>query len=184
MNGGTGQVVLRVPCAADGPALIAANACNRDFHWPWATPPADEAAYAAWLAESGNGRTEARIAWDAETGAIIGVVTLSEIVRRALCSAYLGFYGMRAFAGRGLMTEAVGGVVRIAFEELGLHRVEANVQPDNARSLALIGRLGFQREGFSPRYLRIGGVWRDHVRFALLADEGISSKNSHSPPIF
>jgi [ribosomal protein S5]-alanine N-acetyltransferase len=69
------------------------------------------------------------------------------------------------------MLEGLGLVLRHAFGTLGLHRVEANVQPDNARSIALVEGLGFRREGYSPRYLKIGNRWRDHVRFAMLADE-------------
>jgi ribosomal-protein-alanine N-acetyltransferase len=73
--------------------------------------------------------------------------------------------------GRGLMSEAVSLVVTQAFEELGLHRVEANIQPDNKPSIALVRGLGFRQEGYSPRYLRIAGEWRDHERWAILADE-------------
>jgi ribosomal-protein-alanine N-acetyltransferase len=69
------------------------------------------------------------------------------------------------------MTEAVRMTVQHAFEEIGLHRLEANIQPGNVRSIALVERLGFRYEGFSPRYLKIGGVWCDHQRWAILADE-------------
>jgi [ribosomal protein S5]-alanine N-acetyltransferase len=70
------------------------------------------------------------------------------------------------------MTEAVGLAICFAFETIGLHRVEANIQPENTRSIALVQRLGFTREGYSPRYLHIGGAWRDHERWARLADQG------------
>ena len=74
------------------------------------------------------------------------------------------------YARRGYATEALELVVRFAFGKLKLHRIEANIQPDNVASLALARRAGFQREGYSPRYLKIGGRWRDHERWAILAE--------------
>ena len=65
------------------------------------------------------------------------------------------------------MTEALALVLRHAFHALGLHRIEANIQPGNHRSIALVRRLGFAREGYSPRYLKIGGRWKDHERWAI-----------------
>lgn len=99
------------------------------------------------------------------------MLNLSEIVRGAFHNAYLGYYGMAACAGRGLMGEALRQVLGRAFGEVGLHRLEANIQPGNTASIALVRRLGFRLEGYSPRYLRIDGEWRDHKRWALLADE-------------
>ncbi len=78
---------------------------------------------------------------------------------------------MAGMTGRGLMREAVGAVVARGFSEHGLHRLEANIQPENSPSRALVQALGFQREGFSPRYLKIGGEWRDHERWAILAED-------------
>ena len=72
--------------------------------------------------------------------------------------------------GKHLGRDALETLVRYLFDELGLHRVEANIQPGNARSIALARRAGFTREGFSPRYLFLDGAWRDHERWALLAD--------------
>jgi ribosomal-protein-alanine N-acetyltransferase len=77
---------------------------------------------------------------------------------------------MLSFARTGLMTEALRAAACYAFNDLGLHRLEANIQPDNLASIALVRRVGFKQEGFSPRYLRINGEWRDHERWALLAD--------------
>jgi len=104
------------------------------------------------------------------SGRIVGVINVTEIVRGAFQSAYLGYYGMVGFSRKGLMTEALNAAARYAFDDLGLHRMEANIQPENAASIALVRRAGFKKEGFSPRYLCINGKWRDHERWALLAD--------------
>jgi len=101
----------------------------------------------------------------------VGVANLSEIVRGLFQSAYLGFYGHIAYSGRGLIREGLLLLLRHAFRQMKLHRIEANVQPENGRSLGLIRSLGFRREGFSPKYLKIGGQWRDHERWAILAED-------------
>ena len=104
-------------------------------------------------------------------GAIAGVFTLSEIVRGMFQSAYLGYYAERPYAGRGYMSEGMQLVLRHAFTTMKLHRVEANVQPENVGSIALAKRSGFRLEGFSPRYLKVAGRWRDHPRWAILIDD-------------
>jgi [ribosomal protein S5]-alanine N-acetyltransferase len=100
----------------------------------------------------------------------MGVVNLNEIVRGAFHSAYLGYYGFNPHARQGYMAEGLGLVLRHAFRRVGLHRLEANIQPGNRASRALVRRLGFRREGFSPRYLKIGGRWRDHERWAIVRE--------------
>ena len=100
-----------------------------------------------------------------------GVLILSQIVRGAFQSAYLGYYAHQAHAGRGYMREAMGQTVEHAFGPLALHRIEANIQPANEASVALALSAGFRLEGFSPRYLLIGGQWRDHERYAITADD-------------
>jgi [ribosomal protein S5]-alanine N-acetyltransferase len=161
---------------ADGPELIRANLAARDHHAPWATPFTTEEGFDVWYGRLLTGADRGFVAREPQTGEIVGVVNLSGIVWGLFRSAYLGYYGMPGPSGRGLMTAAVAEVVRQAFEEIGLHRLEANIQPGNAASLALVRRLGFRREGFSPRYLRIGGVWCDHERWARLADEAIGDR--------
>ena len=104
-------------------------------------------------------------------GALAGVVNLNAILRGSLQGAYLGFYAHADHAGQGLMTEAIHLALARAFRVLKLHRIEANVQPNNHRSLATVARCGFRREGFSPGYLKIGGRWRDHERWGILAKE-------------
>jgi ribosomal-protein-alanine N-acetyltransferase len=102
---------------------------------------------------------------------LVGVINLNEIVRGIFQSAYLGYYAFEPFAGMGLMSEGLALVLEQAFGPLGLHRLEANVQPGNQRSARLVANLGFRLEGLSPRYLKIGGRWRDHQRWAILVDD-------------
>lgn len=166
----TPRITLARAIQADRADLIRANQESRAYHLPWVEPFTDDAGFDAWLARSLTGPHVGLIARAAD-GRIAGVVNLNEIVMGGFRSCYLGYYGMAWCAGQGLMTEAVRLATRFAFGAFGLHRVEANIQPDNLRSIALVRRLGFQREGFSPRYLRIGGKWRDHERWALLVDD-------------
>ncbi len=131
----------------------------------------DAAAFDAWFDRVLTGPHVALVAREVTPGEpVVGVVNLNEIVAGVFLSAYLGYWGMASGVGRGLMTEAVAAAVAFGFDQLGLHRLEANIQPGNLRSIALVRRIGFQREGFSPRYLRIDGAWRDHERWAILAD--------------
>ena len=97
---------------------------------------------------------------------IIGTANLRNIVRGALQGCHLGYGLAPSAVGKGYMTEAVTRIVEIGFVDYGLHRIEVNIMPRNSRSLSVAERCGFLREGFSPHYLRINGVWEDHVRFA------------------
>jgi len=153
---------------ADALELIAANQASRAYHAPWATPFTDRAGFDEWFGKL-DGANVALVARAA--GRIIGVINFSQIVLGNFRSAYCGFYGMAGTGGNGLMTGALQLAIDHAFNQLGLHRIEANIQPGNSRSISLVRRAGFRREGYSEKYLRIGGVWRDHERWALLADE-------------
>jgi ribosomal-protein-alanine N-acetyltransferase len=154
----------------DGPELIQANLDSRVYHTPWSQPFTDLAGFDSWFAQTLTGANVAFTARDAKSHRIAGVLSLTNIVLGNFCSAYLGYYGMAEFAGTGRMTQALRLTIVHAFGELGLHRLEANIQPGNCASVALVKRLGFQKEGFSPRYLRINGVWRDHERWALVSE--------------
>lgn len=101
-------------------------------------------------------------------GAIIGTVSLSNIVRGAFQSCHLGYRMDAGQHNKGYMTEALSHVVAFAFEELNLHRIEANIMPRNAPSLKVAERLGFRHEGLAPEYLRIRGKWEDHIHMVLL----------------
>ena len=96
---------------------------------------------------------------------------MSQIFRSGFQNAYLGYYVGAQYAGQGHMTEALQLLLRFAFKDLRLHRLEANIQPGNVASIALVKRAGFVLEGYSKRYLKICGRWRDHERWAILADD-------------
>lgn len=99
---------------------------------------------------------------------IIGSIALSDIVRGAFCSAYLGYKLDERMQGRGYMTEAVMRMTEFGFETLQLHRIEANVMPHNAASLRVLKKCGYESEGLARRYLRINGVWEDHIHMVKL----------------
>ena len=114
------------------------------------------------------------IARRVEDRRLVGVVNVNNLSLGAFCSASLGYYGFVDGCGGGRMTEGVALAVEQCFDTLGLHRVEANIQPDNQASRDLVERLGFRYEGFSPRLLLIGGEWRDHHRFALTIEDHLA----------
>ena len=107
-----------------------------------------------------------------EPGRVVGIANLSNIIRGSFRACHLGYSIDHELEGGGFMFEALEAVVQFAFEELGLHRVMANYQPDNERSGRLLGRLGFEREGYARDYLFINGAWRDHVLTSIVRPEG------------
>jgi ribosomal-protein-alanine N-acetyltransferase len=102
---------------------------------------------------------------------IIGRLGLGGVMRGVFQNGYLGYWIDESFQGRGLMTEAVRAMTTFAFDELGLHRVQAAVMPNNARSLRVLDKAPFRREGLAERYLCIAGRWEDHVLFAVTKEE-------------
>jgi len=94
---------------------------------------------------------------------VIGSVALNNIVRGCFLSCCMGYRLDRDLTGNGYMTEAAGALVDFAFDTLGLHRIEANIIPRNTPSMRVAQKLSFQNEGLSPKYLRINGVWEDHI---------------------
>jgi [ribosomal protein S5]-alanine N-acetyltransferase len=107
---------------------------------------------------------------------IVGSLNFSQIFRKAFQNAYLGYQLFAGYTGSGYMTEAVELGLHHAFLELELHRVEANVQPSNKPSIAVLQRNGFVKEGFSRRYLKIHGRWRDHERWAILKEDWLAKR--------
>jgi ribosomal-protein-alanine N-acetyltransferase len=144
---------------------------SRSLHQPWSFPPVREEEFTALVARSRSDDFELFLLCRREDGRILGFFNLSQIFRGPFLSAYLGYAVGAPYAGEGYMTEGIELVLRHAFGAMGLHRLEANIQPGNEPSTALAKRAGFRLEGFSPRYLKIDGRWRDHERWAILAEE-------------
>jgi ribosomal-protein-alanine N-acetyltransferase len=165
------RIELRRPGARDRSAFLALVRASRALHRGRVAPASNALAYAVWLRRLRGDRHVGYLAIRRADGAIAGVVNLNELVWGSFRSAYLGYFADARLAGHGYMREAVALALDRAFGPIGLHRVEANIQPDNRSSLALVSALGFRREGYSPRYLKVGGRWRDHERWALLREE-------------
>lgn len=159
------------PRQADEADFLEMTRASREHHRPWAYPPLEAAGYRELLARDARPDCEALLVRRTEDDALVGVFVLNQIFRKNFNNAYLGYYGSGPHARRGYMAAGLALVLDHAFGALKLHRIEANIQPGNAGSLALARAAGFRREGFSPRYLKIGGRWCDHERWALLAEE-------------
>lgn len=162
-----GEVRVDPLVPEDAESFVAAVRASRHLHQPWIDLADTPARFTSMLARFQPDDQRAYLVRHLACGTLVGYVSVSNIVRGAFQSAYLGYCAFSGHEGRGLMTEGLRAVVWICFFDLGLHRVEANIQPGNRRSLALARRVGFEREGFSPRYLMIDGDWRDHERWAL-----------------
>jgi [ribosomal protein S5]-alanine N-acetyltransferase len=139
---------------------MAAVRRSRALHRGWVTPPSTPDTFRRYLE---------RLAGDEHRGFL--VININNIIRGAFGSAFLGYYAFADWSGRGYLRQGMQLVLRQAFGKLRLHRVEANIQPGNKASLALVQACGFVREGYSQRYLKVAGRWRDHERWALLAGE-------------
>jgi ribosomal-protein-alanine N-acetyltransferase len=165
------RVYLREPTQRDQVEMVALNRASRTLHRGWVIPPTDAKAFAEWMRRCRQPNVQCLLVCRVEDGAIVGVFILSQIIRRLFQSAYLGYYAQDPYAGRGYMAEGMQLVLRHTFTTMKLHRVEANIQPENAASIALVKRSGFRLEGFSPRYLKVAGRWRDHQRWAMTIDD-------------
>jgi ribosomal-protein-alanine N-acetyltransferase len=165
------RVYVREPTARDRDELLRLNRASRRLHRPWVSPATTPALFDRWLERCRRAEVQSFLVCRLDDHAIVGVFTLSQIFRRSFQNAYLGYYAGEPYAGQGYMREGMQLVLRHVFTAMKLHRVEANVQPENAASIALAKRSGFRLEGFSPRYLKIAGRWRDHERWAITVED-------------
>ncbi len=162
-------VRLSILSASDETEFLAAVRRSGKLHGTWTAPPTDAAAFHTMLESAGGTASRALVVRHAASGELAGYIHISNIIRGPFLSAFLGYYVFSGFERQGLMRAGLGLAVRMAFNEMKLHRLEANIQPGNVASIALVRACGFQLEGYSPRYLKIAGRWRDHERWAILA---------------
>ncbi len=166
----TGRTGLRRVEGGDLAEFTRLAALSRDLHRPWIKTPKTPAEFEEYLARHDRVAAEGLVAYRLDTGALAGFVNVNEIVRGPYDRATIGYGVFAPAQRRGYMSEALELVMRFAFGDLGLHRLEADIQPQNERSLALVRRVGFRKEGFSPGLVRIDGCWRDHERWAITSD--------------
>lgn len=150
---------------------------SKSFHHGWVFPPRTTGE-AEELARRRQGPADFGYLIR-DCGKAAGYIEITNIVRGPLQSGYLGYYMFEGYERRGYMKWALGVIIQRAWKELKLHRLEANIQPGNTASIELVRALGFLKEGYSPKYLKLGGRWRDHERWAIQRDwqGGISSRS-------
>jgi [ribosomal protein S5]-alanine N-acetyltransferase len=167
----------------DGAEFTARARESKDLHQPWLFPPNGANAYTAYagrliedptragfLVCEKDGGTDGGTDGGQGGGAIAGFININNIVEGGFQCGALGYGAFAHAAGRGLMREGMNLVVEYAFGPMRLHRLEINVQPQNAASIALARSCGFRLEGFSPNMIYIDGAWRDHERWAITAE--------------
>jgi ribosomal-protein-alanine N-acetyltransferase len=177
-------VWLRPPQVSDYGPWAELRAMSRAHLVPWEPAwPRDDLSKGAFRRRIKHYQREARddlgyafLLFEADGDALMGGLTLSNVRRGVTQSAMLGYWLGAPFVGAGRMTAAVRAVLPHAFEQLRLHRVEAAVQPTNARSAAVLRRSGFAEEGLARRYLKINGMWQDHLLFAMLAEDWMAGE--------
>jgi ribosomal-protein-alanine N-acetyltransferase len=162
---------LRYPKIEDLAEYLQMSRESEKFHRGLIKMSRNREEFEAFLARNENPANECFLIIRQKDEAIAGMINLSQIFYGPFCNAYLG-YGLGVkFTGEGLMTEAIELTLKYAFRDLKLHRIEANVQPENTPSIAVLMRCGFTKEGFSRKYLKVGGRWRDHERFAIVRED-------------
>jgi [ribosomal protein S5]-alanine N-acetyltransferase len=173
------SVTLRLPVNGDFAEWAALRHESRKFLQPWEPRWAhDELERAAWRQrlrryrdEHAQGSGIAFFIFEAEGGALAGGISIGHIRHGVAQNGQIGYWMGERFAGRGLMREALSLIISYGFDTLHMHRLEAACIPANERSVRLLEKAGFRREGLLRSYLRIDGVWQDHLLYALIAGE-------------
>jgi ribosomal-protein-alanine N-acetyltransferase len=165
------RVTLHQATLADRDEFLTASRASAALHRGWVTPLTTADDVAEMFAKGERENACLLLVRRRDDGSLAGWFMISEVVRGAFQCGFLGYAGFAGATGEGLMADGLELVLRHAFGPLRLHRLEANIQPLNAPSIALVRRAGFRQEGFSPRYLKVAGRWRDHERWAITRED-------------
>jgi [ribosomal protein S5]-alanine N-acetyltransferase len=165
------NVYLRFPEMKDAAEFIVRSRASVKFHRNLVKPARDVEAFKIYVRGNKTDSNRLFLIRRKVDDAIIGATNMSQIFHGGFKNAYLGYYLFAEFAGNGYMTEALKLMLGFAFGALKLHRLEANIQPHNTASIELVKRCGFTKEGYSRKYLKIGGKWRDHERWAIIRED-------------
>ena len=154
--------------ASDRKELLALTRSSRELHYPWISPPLTSHMFKVYLRRTQRDDHEGFVICLDATDEMVGVINVNNVVKGAFRSASIGYYASQAHVGRGYMCDGLMQVKQYLFRDLGMHRIEANIQPANTASIRLVRSCGFQYEGLSPAFLYINGAWRDHERWASI----------------
>ena len=165
---GANEVYIRKVRTDDAREFTQLMKASRTLHEPWISPPTNAMLFRYYMARVSREDHEGFVVCRVEDDAIVGAINLNNIVRGSFQSASLGYYVAADYHGKGYMQKGLQLIVKYAFSTMGLHRLEANIQPNNARSARLVQRCGFVKEGYSKDFLFINGAWRDHERWCLV----------------
>lgn len=165
------KIELQIPSSAHKKTFIDYVRRNKDFHEPWVYVPGDPKYYDQYIRRMKMGKMLGFFVFVKGTDDFVGVVNLNSIRLDPFGSGSLGYYADADQCGNGYMKEAIKLVLRHAFQKIGLNRVEVNIQPGNEASIGLVKSVGFIKEGFSRKYLKIDDEYRDHERWAFLSDD-------------
>ncbi len=179
-----GPVLLRPYRRSDAAAWSEVRIANRQWLAPWESAPpgpweelnstrAYRYVYADMRRSGRRGESMPFAVCLRENGAerVVGHINLGNIVRRAFCSAYAGYWVDSRVAGRGIIPTALALTVDHAFGAAGLHRIEVNIRPENRPSRRVVEKLGFREEAYHARYMHIDGNWRDHIGYTLTSED-------------
>ena len=167
----TRRIHLKKVSLRDEDDFLSAARSSRELHQDWVEVPSTARAFRRYARQMRTADDIAFLVRRNDTGELAGVIELQDIFMGNFCNAYVIYYAFTGHDGQGLMKEALQEVIRMAFGKLRLHRLEANIQPSNRASRRLVKACGFRKEGLSPKFLKKGGEWRDHERWALLSTD-------------